>query len=85
MEYDVNMTFKLAEDVSDENILECLNREGCTDALIGLGLHGYVGLYFIREADSAEAAAESALADVKRALPLAMLVEAGLAEIGSKK
>lgn len=78
MEFEFNLKFKLlAEDANDDQVMECLGGAGCTDALVGLGTAGYVRLDFIREADSAEAAIVSALADVKRALPMAMLVEAG--------
>lgn len=78
MEYEFNLKFKLAEvAANDDRIMECLGRAGCTDALVGLGSQGYVGLDFIREANSAEDAIRSALADVKRALPTAILVEAG--------
>src|SRR5665647_3645810 len=78
MEYKFNLKFKLApEKTSDANIMKHLGEAGCTDALVGLGLAGYVGLDFIREADSAENAILSALADVKTALPMAKLVEVG--------
>lgn len=78
MEYKFNLKFKLApEDSSDDHIMKCLGEAGCTDALVGLGLASYVGLDFIREADSAQAAILSAIAHVKTALPKAKLVEVG--------
>jgi hypothetical protein len=52
-----------------------LARAGCTDALVGLGIPGRVTVSFDREAESAEAALESALRDLKRALPGADLAE----------
>ena len=58
-----------------ERIETRLARAGCTDALVGLGLPGRVALSFDREAESAEAALESALRDLKRALPGAELAE----------
>ena len=52
-----------------------LGAEGGTDALIGLGVAGQVALEFAREALTAEAAIQSALEDVKRALPSDTLIE----------
>lgn len=49
---------------------------GCDDALVGLGQPGRLALEFTRKAESAQAAVRSALADVKRAVPSAKLVEA---------
>lgn len=78
MEYAFNLKFKLSpEDTDHDRIMARLGEVGCTDALVGLGVAGHVGLDFIREADSAEAALLSALDDVKKALPKARLVEAG--------
>lgn len=48
---------------------------GCTDALVGLGLPGRVALSFEREAESADAAIESALSDLHGTLPKAELAE----------
>jgi predicted DNA-binding transcriptional regulator AlpA len=77
MEYQFNLKFKCASEYADENyIMMRLGETECTDALVGLGLPGYVGLEFIREAQSAEEAFLSALEDVKKALPKAILVEA---------
>jgi hypothetical protein len=50
---------------------------GCYDALVGIGQPGRIALNFSREADSAQAAIVSALADVKKALPGAKLIEVG--------
>ena len=78
MEYEFNLKFKLGPDeLSEDEIHPCLGEAGCTDALVGLGLRGHVGLEFIREASSAEEAILSALADVRKALPKATLVEVG--------
>jgi hypothetical protein len=69
MEYEFSLKFKLApEDASEDDIMARLGEAGCTDALVGLGLPGYVALEFIREADSAEEAMASALRDALRAL-----------------
>ncbi|MBC5768104.1 DNA-binding protein [Ramlibacter sp. GTP1] len=79
MEYSFSLTFKLSANagMSDDDIMLLLGDAGCTDALVGLGLPGYVGLDFDREARSAVAAILSAIRDVKRAMPDAELVEAG--------
>ena len=77
MEYTFTLTFKLsAQDADETLIMTRLGEAGCTDALVGLGMAGQVGLEFIREAASAQAAILSALAEVKQALPSARLIEA---------
>ncbi len=78
MEYAFTLKFKLphAED-NDEKIMLSLAEAGCTDALVGLGSAGHIGLEFIREAASAEVAILSAMEDVNKALPGATLIEAG--------
>lgn len=78
MQYDFTLKFKLGtNDQGEDELMTRLGDAGCTDALVGLGLPGYVGLEFTREAESAEEAILSALEDVRRALPAAELVEAG--------
>jgi len=78
MEYEFNLKFKLAAGDSDHDaIMQRLGEAGCTDALVGFGVPGYVGLDFVREADSAEEAILSAAGDAKNALTGAQLVEAG--------
>lgn len=56
--------------------LDALFEAGCDDALIGLGRAGYIALDFSREASNAEAAVNSATANVMAAIPGADLVEA---------
>jgi hypothetical protein len=73
-------TLKFSVTAPNEEIdawVECLGAEGCDDALVGTGRPGRVALDFARSAPSAEAAVLSALADVKRALPGAKLLEVG--------
>jgi predicted DNA-binding transcriptional regulator AlpA len=78
MEYEFTLKFKLPTSEADTDaVMERLGEQGCTDALVGLGQSGYIGLDFVREAQSAEVALLSAIDDVKRALPAAVLVEAG--------
>jgi predicted DNA-binding transcriptional regulator AlpA len=78
MEYEFTLNFKLdPKDANHDELVERLGAAGCTDALVGLGVAGQLGLEFVREADSAEDAILSALADVKGAIPGAKLVEVG--------
>jgi predicted DNA-binding transcriptional regulator AlpA len=77
VEYTFALKYQLDPSDADlDAIVERLAEAGCDDALVGLGLPGRVALEFVREADSAEAAMTSALADVARALPTAELIEA---------
>ncbi len=76
MEYTFTLTYRLPQaDCDLDAVVDRLGEAGCDDALVGLGLPGQVGLDFIREADSAQEALLTALADVRRALPHARLVE----------
>jgi hypothetical protein len=78
MEYDFTLKFKLAPDDADvDALVERLGAANCDDALVGVGQPGRIALDFTREAKSAEAAIVSALADVKKAIPAAKLVEVG--------
>jgi len=77
MEYEFELTFKINDVICDhDHIMMQLGKAGCTDALVGLGVAGHVRLEFVREAKNASEAVLSAIADVKKALPLASLVEA---------
>lgn len=78
MEFEFKLTYKLPADQADADLLMTrLGEQGCTDALVGLGVAGQLGLEFVREASTAEKAIHAALEDVKRALPLLpALVEA---------
>ncbi|MDA7418124.1 DNA-binding protein [Xenophilus arseniciresistens] len=76
MEYTFTLKYQLADDDRDADALvERLGEAGCDDALVGIGQPGRLALEFTREADSADAAVRSALADVLRAVPLARLIE----------
>jgi predicted DNA-binding transcriptional regulator AlpA len=78
MEYEFTLKFKLdPKDAIHDELVERLGAAGCTDALVGLGVAGHLGLEFAREASSAEEAILSAMADVKGAIPSAKLVEVG--------
>ena len=77
MEYVFTLKYQLASDDRDmDDIVERLGEVGCDDALVGMGLPGRLALEFTREAESAEAAVRSSLADVQRAIPSARLIEA---------
>jgi len=76
-QYDFTLRFALGQrDADPEQFLDKLLAEGCSDALIGLGIEGRIALDFTREASSAEQAILSALSDVQRAIPEASLIEA---------
>lgn len=77
MQYTFTLTYRLPHADTDlDDLVERLGAAGCDDALVGIGLPGCLGLDFTREAPSAQAALLSALADVKRAIPMARLMEA---------
>lgn len=76
MEYTFTLKYQLADDDRDPNgLVERLGEAGCDDALVGIGQPGRLALEFTREADSADAAVRSALADVRGAVPSARLIE----------
>ena len=83
MEYTFTLKYQLAADDRDTTaVVERLGAAGCEDALVGTGVARRIALEFTREAASAEAALQSALADVRRALPGARLTEAGPDYVG---
>ncbi|USX29487.1 DNA-binding protein [Oxalobacteraceae bacterium OTU3CINTB1] len=76
MEYIFTLKYQLADDDRDaDGLVERLGQQGCDDALVGIGQPGRLALEFTRDADNAEAAVRSALADVRRAIPSATLTE----------
>jgi len=75
-EYEFELRFSVPScDEDTDQLIERLGEAGCDDALIGVGRRGQVALDFTREAESALKAVLSAIADVRRALPEARLVE----------
>jgi hypothetical protein len=83
MEYDFTFKFKLAVDDSDaDELVERFGAADCDDALVGIGLPGRLALNFTREADSAQHAVISALADAKKVIPGAMFLEVGPDYVG---
>ncbi len=76
MEYTFTLKYQLTDDDRDPGALvERLGEAGCDDALVGTGQPGRLALEFTREAADADQAARSALADVRRAVPSAKLIE----------
>lgn len=77
MQYRFTLNYQLADNAADNDaLIERLGAAGCDDALVGVGLPGGIALEFTRTAESAQVAMTSALADVKRAIPSAQLIEA---------
>ncbi|MGB5734842.1 MAG: DNA-binding protein [Thiohalocapsa sp.] len=87
MEYSFTLKVQLgAEEQDNDALIERLAEAGCDDALIGSGRPGRLALEFTREADNAKSAVQSAIHDIRKAIPDAVLVEAspdfvGLTEI----
>jgi hypothetical protein len=76
-DYDFTLKFNLQDIQIDPDVcVERLYAGGCDDALIGVGLKGFISLNFTREASSAYEAIYSAINDVKTAIPSATLIEA---------
>jgi hypothetical protein len=75
--YEFTLKFSLPKPGDDpEANLQALAEAGCDDALAGIGQHGRLALDFTRAAPTAFAAITSALRDVRKAIPGAILVEA---------
>jgi len=76
MEYTFTLKYQLVdEDRDPDALVERLGGAGCDDALVGIGQPGRLALEFTREAADADEAVRSALADVRRAVPSARLIE----------
>ena len=74
MRYDFDLRFRLeGTALGGDEIVGRLAAAGCEDCLVGIERPGRLGLHFTREADSMAEAVERALADVRRALPGAVL------------
>lgn len=76
-EYEFTLTFTLPDARNDPvQYLDALFETGCDDAVVGTGTVGTISLEFIRDADSATSAVESAIHAVHEAIPGANLIEA---------
>ena len=83
MEYEFSLKFKLpASQSKTDEVIELLGAQNCTDAMVGLGQPGYLGLDFIRESASAKEAVLSAIKDVQTAISDIELVEASPDYVG---
>ncbi|MDI6934739.1 DNA-binding protein [Serratia sp. Se-PFBMAAmG] len=76
MEYEFTLKYQLQEDDDVDLLLERLAEAGCDDAVVGVGQPARLALAFVRESQSARQAIESALHDVRAAIPSARLIEA---------
>ena len=76
-EYDFTLKFALSNpQVDPQDYLESLYTHGCDDAIVRIGRKGSLAINFIREAKSAYVAISSAIIDVKKAIPPAIIIEA---------
>lgn len=74
--YDFTLAFSLPDGMDEAGQLtDALFEAGCDDALVGTGVSGVIALDFSREAESADAAIESAIKNVMIAVPGAELIE----------
>lgn len=80
--YEFTLKFAVPSGLNRETLEARLFEAGCDDALLGSGQRGRVALQFTRAATSAREAVESALRDVRAALPQARLVEAEPDRVG---
>ena len=75
--YDFELKFRLpGTSQSPELFVERLAEAGCTDALVGIGQTGRIAFHFTRDANSAFEAILSAVKNIKKAIPEAILIEA---------
>lgn len=74
-EYEFELTFKLPQGKEPDQYFVALEIS-CSDAMIGTGQTGHMAFDFTRESKSAYDAIVSAVVDVKKAIPEALLVEA---------
>lgn len=88
-EYEFILKFRIPHECRMNDLIEKLGAEGCTDAVIGTGIAGRLAADFCREAEDAETAVETAIGDIKRAVPDAQFIEAcpdlvGLTDIADR-
>lgn len=75
--YEFVLKFRLTGGPSDSSrLMAALGEAGCTDAIVGVGQMGIIGLDFSREAACAQDAFMGAIRDVRHAIPEAELIEA---------
>ncbi len=75
--YEFELKFRLPGTSRDpELFVERLAEAGCTDALVGIGQSGRIAFHFSRGSKSAFEAILSAVKNIKKAIPEAVLIEA---------
>ena len=75
-DYEFTLRFTRVSTGADlDGLVDRRFEQGCDDALVGVGHPGRIALDFTRRANSAREAVLSAIADVRRAIPEARLVE----------
>lgn len=76
-EYQFTLTFSLPSEKEDPaEYLDALYEADCDDAIVGTGASGSIALEFIREGKTANSVINSAIKNVKAAIPKAELIEA---------
>lgn len=76
-DYEFTLKFNLPDPGADpDQCVAALAAAGCDDALVGVGQSGRIALNFTRSARTAFEAISSALRDVRKAIPKAVLIEA---------
>ena len=76
MQFQFTLRFDVGSEIlGSDTLIERLAVAGCDDAVVGLGCVGRVALSFAREAPTRGHAIESALNDVRKALPRAKLLQ----------
>jgi hypothetical protein len=75
--YEFSLTFAVAGTLGHQAWIEAQLEDACGGARAYRSGAGLITLRCLREADSAHEALATAVADVRRAVPLASLVEAG--------
>lgn len=73
--YDFTLIFAISTDWERSVLEDRLFNAGCDDALVGTGQKGRLALTFTREGAAAAEAVDSAIRDVRTAVPDASLVE----------
>lgn len=76
--HNFTLNYRLPDTADIDNVLERLS-ENCTDALVGAGVRGVVALEFDRECETKDMAVATAIEDVLKAIPGAVLIESRLA------
>lgn len=75
MNHEFRLIFQLpANAPAVTDVVEALAEAGCDDAIVGTGHPGRIALEFSREAENAEQAIESAIDNVRNAVPGAELI-----------